>query len=62
MTAQAKSQVSATERTMPELNEDARETYQRLRNSGLTDTDVMMFAGELLSLVALGVRSQAAAE
>lgn len=40
----------------------ARSTYQELRSGGLSDTDIMAFAGELLSLVATGVRSQSAAE
>jgi hypothetical protein len=40
----------------------ARSTYQELRDGGLSDTDIMAFAGELLSLVASEVRSQAAAE
>ena len=62
MTVQANSKVSGSEAVVPELNERARETYQTLRNSGLSDTDVMAFAGELLSLVASGVRSQTAAE
>lgn len=40
----------------------ARATYRELRQSGLTDTDIMAFAGELLSLVARDVRAQTAAE
>lgn len=40
----------------------ARTTYQELRNGGLSDTDIIAFAGELLSLVAIDVSSQAAAE
>jgi hypothetical protein len=40
----------------------ARSTYQQLRDGGLTDTDIIAFAGELLSLVTTEVRSQAAAE
>lgn len=44
-------------------DELARTTYQELRSGGLTDTDIIAFAGELLSLVATEVRSsQAAAE
>lgn len=62
VTAQANFQTSSNEQASSELNQRALETYQKLRNSGLSDTDVMAFAGELLSLVALGVRSQAAAE
>ena len=44
------------------IDERARATYQQLRETGLTDTDIMAFAGELLSLIALDVRNQAAAE
>lgn len=40
----------------------ARSTYQELRQGGLTDTDIMAFTVELLSLVATGVRERAAAE
>jgi hypothetical protein len=40
----------------------ARSTYQELRRGGLSDTDIMAFAGELLALVATDVRSQVAAE
>lgn len=35
----------------------ARRTYLDLRSGGLSDTDIMAFAGELLSLVAAGVRA-----
>ena len=35
----------------------AESTYRSLRDSGLSDTDIMAFAGELLSLVAAGVRA-----
>lgn len=34
----------------------AHSTYRDLRDEGLSDTDIMAFAGELLSLVAAGVR------
>ncbi len=37
-------------------------TYRQLRDSGLSDPDIMAFAGELLSLVASEYRSQSAAE
>jgi hypothetical protein len=40
----------------------ARTTYQELRDGGLSDTDIIAFAGELLSLVTIEVSSQAAAE
>lgn len=40
----------------------ARATYRELRQSGLSDTDIMAFAGELLSLVATDVRAHSAAE
>lgn len=40
----------------------ARTTYQELRDGGLSDTDIIAFAGELLSLIATNVSSQAAAE
>jgi hypothetical protein len=40
----------------------ARATYRELRQAGLSDTDIMAFAGELLSLVATDVRAQTAAE
>jgi hypothetical protein len=40
----------------------AQSTYNELRTGGLTDTDIMAFAGELLSLVASGVRAETAAE
>jgi hypothetical protein len=33
-----------------------------LRDGGLSDTDIIAFAGELLSLVAIEVSSHAAAE
>ncbi len=36
----------------------AQSTYDELRTSGLSDVDIMAFAGELLSLVASGVRRQ----
>ena len=38
----------------------AHRTYEDLRVAGLSDVDIMAFAGELLSLVASGVRSQPA--
>lgn len=44
------------------VDERARDTYRSLRDKGLSDTDIMAFAGELLSLVASDVRSQTAAE
>ncbi|HSC89505.1 MAG TPA: hypothetical protein VLC09_19620 [Polyangiaceae bacterium] len=34
----------------------ARGTYDELRGHGLSDVDIMAFAGELLALVATGVR------
>jgi len=37
-------------------------TYQQLRDRGLSDVDIMAFAGDLLSLVASEVRAQSAAE
>ncbi len=37
----------------------AHSTYRDLRDEGLTDTDIMAFAGELLSLVAAEVRQTA---
>lgn len=40
----------------------ARDTYRELRQGGLSDTDIMAFAGELLSLVATDVRAESAAE
>lgn len=40
----------------------ARSTYRELRQKGLSDTDIMAFAGEMLSLVATDVRAQTAAE
>jgi hypothetical protein len=40
----------------------ARRTYQELRDRGLSDVDIMAFAGDLLSLVASEVRAQSAAE
>ncbi len=40
----------------------ARDTYRELRRGGLSDTDIMAFAGELLSCVASDVRAEAAAE
>lgn len=40
----------------------ARSTYKDLRAGGLSDTDIMAFAGEILSLVAAGVRDSAAHE
>jgi len=40
----------------------ARATYKDLRAGGLSDTDIMAFAGEILSLVAAGVRNSAAHE
>lgn len=40
----------------------ARDTYRQLRQGGLSDTDIMAFAGELLSLVATDVRAHSAAE
>lgn len=49
-------------RAQTPIDERARETYKQLRDTGLTDTDIMAFAGELLSLIALDVRNQAAAE
>lgn len=35
----------------------AQTTYDELRAGGFTDTDIMAFAGELLSLVATDVRN-----
>jgi hypothetical protein len=40
----------------------ARSTYKDLRSGGLSDTDIMAFAGEILSLVAAGVRDSAPQE
>ena|GEM_PF-1363940 len=40
----------------------ARTTYTDLRAGGLSDTDIMAFAGEILSLVAAGVRDSAPQE
>lgn len=40
----------------------ARDIYRALRDNGCSDTDIMAFAGELLSLVATNVRSVASAE
>ncbi len=34
----------------------AQSTYRHLRAGGLSDTDIMAFAGEILALVAAGVR------
>lgn len=56
------SQTSPSEKSAAEAGGRAEETYRQLKNAGLSDTDIMAFAGELLSLVATGVRSQAAAE
>ena len=36
----------------------AQATYDQLRSGGLSDVDIMAFAGELLSLVATGVSRQ----
>jgi hypothetical protein len=36
----------------------ARSTYQELCAAGLSEEDIMAFAGELLSLVATGVRER----
>lgn len=36
----------------------ARKTYRDLRDTGLSDVEIMAFAGELLELVAQGVSSQ----
>lgn len=44
------------------VEQRAQGTYRKLREQGLSDTDIMGFAGELLSLVAAEVREQAAAE
>lgn len=51
-----------TNSEQPSPVELARATYRDLRQNGLTDTDIMAFAGELLSLVATDVRAQTAAE
>lgn len=56
------SQTSPSKTSDTEAGERAATTYRQLKNAGLSDTDIMAFAGELLSLVATGVRSQAAAE
>lgn len=40
----------------------AESTYRSLRSAGLSDMDIMAFAGELLSLVAAGVRATPNAE
>ena len=40
----------------------AQSTYRELRNRGLSDTDIMAFAGELLTLVASEYRNPSAAE
>lgn len=37
----------------------AKSTYEKLREGGLSDTDIMAFAGELLSLVASDVSQRA---
>lgn len=50
------------EAELPAPGDLARATYRELRQGGLTDTDIMAFAGELLSLVATDVRAQTAAE
>lgn len=47
---------TATERGVPGAL--AQVTYDSLRAEGLSDVDIMAFAGELLSLVASGVREQ----
>jgi len=52
----------AMKKTEQTVDERAQDTYRALRDKGLSDTDIMAFAGELLSLVATDVRSQAAAE
>lgn len=36
----------------------ARQTYRDLRDRGLSDVEIMAFAGEVLELVAQGVSSQ----
>lgn len=36
-------------------------TYQELKRNGLSDVDIMAFAGELLDLVASGVREAGSA-
>lgn len=38
----------------------ARQTYRELRDRGLSDVEIMAFAGEVLELVAQGVASQGA--
>jgi hypothetical protein len=45
-----------------EIEPRARAIYRELRDGGFSDTDIMAFAGELLSLVAMDVRSASAAE
>ncbi len=37
----------------------AKSTYEKLREGGLSETDIMAFAGELLSLVASDVSRRA---
>lgn len=44
------------------VDEHARDTYRVLRDQGMSEADIMAFAGELLSLVASDVRASAAAE
>lgn len=50
------------EAKQPAPGDLARSTYRELRQMGLSDTDIMAFAGEMLSLVATDVRAQTAAE
>lgn len=45
------------EAAMPAPGSLAQSTYNELKARGLSDVDVMAFAGELLDLVASGVRS-----
>ncbi len=62
MTAATAQGSGRTETVQAAIDERARATYQQLRDTGLSDTDIMAFAGELLSLIASDVRNQAAAE
>lgn len=67
MPAQLNTQTSQPLKARPDAEPPApvdlaRDTYRELRQSGLSDTDIMAFAGELLSLVATDVRAHSAAE
>lgn len=60
----ASSQIPASGQGLPEQGSPgvlAHRTYEDLRAEGLSDVDIMAFAGELLALVASDVRRQPSA-